>query len=322
METKGFLRGTLIHTKRGPLPIEAVNVGDEVLTHNNTYSAVIDIQKKQVSGQYRLQVQGSPATFAHANQLFYVREKTQKWNNEQQVSERVFSDPIWKKAKDLTKDDFILMGKVNTSNNIKNITKEDCWLLGKFLIKNYVSLKDKTITIYIPEKFKTKLDKIIEGYDHTLTKYKSSWKCVIKDSRFYELCMESRMKKETVIPLSIFTLPDDYQITFLQSYSESKGKITDDYYILKDSCNKLVYQIGILVASINSYGGYSLFIDGEQSWRVQYKDFVPKSANFARIDHELWQPVRQINEIRAHRGTAYSLVTEEGSFVANNLACK
>lgn len=323
METKGFMRGTLVITEYGPVTIENIKVGDKVLTSNNRFEKVIEINKKQISGHFRLQVQGSPATFVHGNQLFYVREKKQKWNNELQLSERSFSEAKWKKAKDLTKNDFIMMGKINKGANIYEINENDCWLLGKFLVRNHISLKDKTITIYLNTEQKEELENHTKSLDCTIQKNKNGLKCIIKDNRFYNLCMMSKMKKDTIIPMPLFYLNDSLQDIFLKSYSEDKGKFADEYFILKDACNKLIYQIGIMVANINSYGGYSLFIDGEQSYRIQYKDNVPKSANFVRIDNRLWQPVRQLNEIRAHRGTAYSLVTEnDGSFIANNLICK
>lgn len=324
METKGFIRGTLVITDKGPKTIETIKVGDMVLTSNNRFEKVLEVRKKQIAGHYRLQVQGSPATFVHGNQLFYVREKKQKWNNKLQLSERIFSEPKWKKAKDLTKNDFIMMGKINKDKNIYNLTEDECWLLGKYLIKNYVSLKDKTITIYIKEEYEKELKERTKKINCNISKSKHMIKCVIKDNNFFEVCLTSRLKKDIIIPMCLFYLPDKMQNIFLKSFSEDKGKFSDDYFILKDKCNKLIYQIGIMVANINSYGGYSLFIDGEQkiSYRIQYKDNVPKSANFVRIDNRLWQPVRQLDEIRAHRGTAYTLITEQdGSFNANNLIC-
>jgi hypothetical protein len=323
METKGFMRGTLVMTDKGPMPIEAIKVGDMVLTSNNRFEKVVEIGKKQIAGHYRLQVQGSPATFVHGNQLFYVREMKRKWDNQSQLSERAFSEPTWKKAKDLTKKDFIMMGKVNKSTNTYNLNDDDCWLIGKFMIKNSVSIKNKTVTINIKEKYLEEVEKRTKHLDCTITKSKGYLKCLIKDEYFFNACMTSRLNKETIIPMALLYLPDKMQDTFLMSFSEDKGKFADEYYILKDSCNKLIYQIGIMVANINSYGGYSLFIDGEQSFRIQFKDNVPKSANFVRIDNRLWQPVRQLNEIKAHRGTSYTLVTEKnGSFNANNLICQ
>lgn len=325
LESKGFMRGTVVMTENGPVYIENIKVGDKVLTSNNRFETVTAVNKRQIAGHYRLQVQGSPATFVHGNQLFYVREKKQKWNNELQLSERIFSEPKWKKAKDLTKNDFIMMGKINKEKNNFEINEHDCWLLGKFLVRNYVSLKDKAITIYIEPEQKDLLEEHVKEFNHTIVKNKNVYRCIIKDERFFDLCMMSRIKKDIIIPMPLLYLPDKLQNIFLKSYSEDKGKFADEYFILKDASNKLIYQVGIMVANINSYGGYSLFIDGEQkiSYRIQYKDNVPKSANFVRIDNRLWQPVRQLNEIKAHRGTAYSLITEsDGSFVANNLICK
>ena len=40
---KGFVKGTLITTDRGLIPIEQLNVGDFVLTHTNKYRKIIEI---------------------------------------------------------------------------------------------------------------------------------------------------------------------------------------------------------------------------------------------------------------------------------------
>ena len=42
METKGFMRGTLVMTEKGPLPIEQVKIGDKVLTSHNRWKIISD----------------------------------------------------------------------------------------------------------------------------------------------------------------------------------------------------------------------------------------------------------------------------------------
>jgi len=86
-----------------------------------------------------------------------------------------------------------------------------------------------------------------------------------------------------------------------------------------------IYQLGQIVSNINSYGGFSLFWEDTKvpSYRIQFKDHVPKSANFVRIKNILWQPIREVVEWRAFRGTLFALVVEnDKSYVANGIVVK
>lgn len=317
---KGFQKGTLITTERGVIPIEKVKIGDMVLTHTNKYRKVLEIKKEDTEGCYRLQTQGSPNTFMGKDQQLICVERTMEYNKETKTSERVFSNRRTKKIEKMSKDDFICIGKNTKRNAI--YTRDEIWFFAKFINKGTLDFNKKETTVYIKKNNK-KYKKYVK--DCKIIETKNYIKCISDNLNIYELC--KYFQNNQTLPSYFMELPDGLLKEFLYSYIEDAGKKTEDnYYFLKHPNKMFVYQIGQIVSNINSFGGFSLFWEeGEKSknYRIQFKNHIPKSANFVRIKNYLWQPVREIVEQLSFRGTLYSLkVDVDKSYVANGIVVK
>lgn len=316
----GFQIGTLITTDKGLIPIEKLKIGDMVLTHTNKYQKILEINKELVEGCYRLQTQGSPNTFMGKDQYIVCIEKSIEYDKENKSSIRTFSNRKNKKISNMNKNDFICIGKNTKRNAIYK--KNEIWFLAKFINKGSIDFNKKEVTIFIK-----KNDKKIKKYikDCKVIETKNFYKCISNNQNIYELCKFFQSHKS--LPSTFMELPDSLLKEFLYSYVSENGKKTDDNYYLVKNINKLfIYQIGQIVSNINSFGGFSLFWEESEknkSYRIQFKDHVPKSANFVRIKNYLWQPVREIVEISAYRGVMYSLkVEKDKSYIANGIVVK
>ena len=317
---KGFQMGTLITTDRGLVPIEKIKVGDMVLTHTNKYRKVLEVNKGKTEGCYRLQTQGSPNTFMGSDQLLVCVEKNIEYDKELKTSTRTFSNRKNKKVSKIDNNDFICIGKNTKRNAIYE--KNEIWFLGKFINKGSLDFQKKEVTIFIKKNTKgyqkyTKNCKVIET--------KNYYKCTTNNQNIYELC--KYFQTHQTLPSKFMELPDGLLKEFMMSYIAENGKKTDDNYFLVKSTNKMfIYQFGQIVSNINSYGGFSLFWEEtskSKNYRIQFKDHVPKSANFVRIKNYLWQPIRDTVEILSYRGTLYSLeVDVDKSYVANGIVVK
>ena len=98
--TGGFpcvLKGTLITTKRGMIPIEEVVVGDQVLTHKNRWRSVITTMKQPSDHYYEVSVQGCPELFITEEHPFYAKKT-------------VDSEPEWIPTKELSKKHLVGLG--------------------------------------------------------------------------------------------------------------------------------------------------------------------------------------------------------------------
>jgi len=319
----GFKSGTLITTDKGLIPIEKLKVGDLVLTHTNKYQKILEINKEYVEGCYKLQTQGSPTTFIGKDQVLSCVEKVkQEYNKETNQSERVFSNRKSKTINKMGKNDFICIGK--NTKRAAQYTNIEIWVLGKFINKGSLDFNKKTITLNISKENK-RLKTRLKNFDYEMKELKNSIKIIIKnEDKLFELCRY--FYNNGNLPLHFMEMPDSLLKEFLSSLCLESAKFTEDeYYILKSTNKMFIYQLGQIVSNINSYGGFSLFWEDTKvpSYRIQFKDHVPKSANFVRIKNILWQPIREVVEWRAFRGTLFALVVEnDKSYVANGIVVK
>lgn len=90
-----FPVGTLILTARGLISIENIQVGDNVLTHQNRWRPVTQIMSRTASTLI-VKGQGHPGIEVTAEHPFFVREQTKIWDNEKRdYNRRVYGDPTW-----------------------------------------------------------------------------------------------------------------------------------------------------------------------------------------------------------------------------------
>lgn len=97
------MAGTLIHTERGLIPIEDVNVSDRVLTHTNSYQRVLAVGNRDNAPLVKVRGMCFKDILCTPNHPFYVRKKFRYGHK----SERRFAEPEWLEAEKLTKDYYI-----------------------------------------------------------------------------------------------------------------------------------------------------------------------------------------------------------------------
>ncbi len=111
-----FTKGTQITTKKNRLSIEAVKVGDAVLTHKGRYRYVYKTQKRLYTGNlYKIKVWGDATQVLNVTEehpFLAVRrqnrnERNRVWNNE------------WLTPKNLKKGDYLMMPVDRTINSFR-----------------------------------------------------------------------------------------------------------------------------------------------------------------------------------------------------------
>ncbi len=105
-----FVAGTKVLTNNGYKNIEEVDLSDKLLTHTGKFQNILNLQKKEYNGElYKLDIKYHPTDIICTEEHpFYVRSNNQG----------LYSEPYWKKASELTMNDYI--GMVITSDNIDN----------------------------------------------------------------------------------------------------------------------------------------------------------------------------------------------------------
>jgi len=97
-----FPAGTLVLTDKGLIPIESIHVGDRVLTHKGRYRKVVATRKQMAKDTVLIKGHGHPGLTTTPNHPFYIRQRSQRWNNPSRRHDNTYSDAAWKAAESLS----------------------------------------------------------------------------------------------------------------------------------------------------------------------------------------------------------------------------
>ena len=148
-----FPAGTLILTQKGYIPIEQIVVGDMVLTHKMRWRPVTATMTSQ-RDELVVKGYGHPGLTCSPGHPFYVCERTDVWDEQKNKYEHIYSAPKWKKAKDLTQNDYwgcpafseeISIPEMKKSNDATitlPIDERLMWLAGRYTGDGWTRLTD------------------------------------------------------------------------------------------------------------------------------------------------------------------------------------
>lgn len=112
-----FTKGNFVMTNNGYKPIEDINVGDYVLTHNNRYCKVLKIGN-EFKETVKLKTQGSILITTTEKHPFYCYDNNNFY---------------WKNISEFKKKDKVVSLKINEEIDLPNFSDIDLYILGRFL---------------------------------------------------------------------------------------------------------------------------------------------------------------------------------------------
>ena len=120
-----FVAGTKVLTDEGYKNIEDVNLSDTLMTHTGKFQKILNLQRTKYNGAlYKIQAKYHTSFTATEKHPFYVREKTRKWNTQTNKYDYSYNKPEWKRAQNLTKNDYFGM-KINQNRIIPEFNFDD-----------------------------------------------------------------------------------------------------------------------------------------------------------------------------------------------------
>ena len=113
-----FIAGTQTLTNNGYKNIEDVELTDKLLTHTGKFQNILNLQRKQYSVElFDIKIKYHPEIISSTEEHpFYVCEKKNKWDSLNRQYNIFFTEPKWKKANELTMNDYF--GMVINNNEI------------------------------------------------------------------------------------------------------------------------------------------------------------------------------------------------------------
>lgn len=131
-----FRAGTLIETINGPVPIEEIKVGDEVLTQSGKYHMVYENSKRECDDELiAIRATGTPIIYTTFEHPFWVKKYIGIGKKDGKL-QQLYSEPEWVEAKDIkSRDKLCLLNKL--FGNI-HIEPDIAYMVGRWLGDGWV----------------------------------------------------------------------------------------------------------------------------------------------------------------------------------------
>lgn len=341
-----FVAGTQILTSSGYKNIEDVVVGDSVLTDKQGWQTVEKIGGKMPTDLVAVKAQGSLLTKCTSSHPFLVMSRKRCWDSLSQKYVTTFSEPIWKQAGDLAKDDFVAVNTPMIEENPLELAEEQCWLLGRYVADGHVRHSKRphrknsyqygvvySIGANKVDEFKKHLNSYHASiYPHS----KSVYRVVISSQTFVELIEKLKLGKGAInktIPSTILNLPKNLAATFLDGYMSGDGCYYEEtkLYSMTTISKTLALSFQRLVQKVYGVGANISFsplpkvcsIEGRickqhDQYSVHFYKENHSSARWVKIGDKIWYPIKKV--VRIDPEMVFNLqVANDHSYTANNI---
>ena len=234
-----FQADTMVFTDKGYIPIQDIQIGDMVLTHNGRYKPVLAVGKRWANNCRKLKAETMLPILTTGNHPF-------------------LTDKDFVECDNLNKGDIVIAAKTDFSG--EDMSLVDAYLLGRYVADGYIidSLRTGRKNSYNHKvvfcvgkgkneqfEFFTFAKHFIKSKDKNVTKY------TIIDKKFMELCKKcgkGALNKQ--IPQIIFSCPTEIKKMFLQGYMDGDGNKYKDGYTATTVSKKLALGLQLLLSSL------------------------------------------------------------------------
>lgn len=342
-----FPKGTMVATDTGYKSIEQVRVGDNVLTHTNSYKPVLKTGGKKAQQLYQVKASGALPILCTAEHPFYIRRMARVWDNDRRAYVCTFADPIWVEAKDLVYDDFLAIPVIKEETNLLNLSDDDCYILGRYLAdghtrKDYCTSENRPNDRHwqlILSVDNTKLDATISKISHKVNAYphtQSTHRVVISSKRLVQIAEQHLGcgASSKFISPTVLNLPKDKLRVFLDGYMGGDGSYIKDKDIwqvstvsrtLSECLVLLVAKLYNTLAMVNKYERpkttaiQGRTVNQNDTYIVRFKTTRPKQAKYYFDGNLLWTRLKDL-ELTDQVSDVFNLeVADDNTYTANNI---
>ena len=272
-----FMANTLVQTSEGLKAIQDVKMGDYVITHKNRMRKVIQTMNREVDTVCAIHAYGVDVIPTTPNHPFWVRAKYFEYRSRKR--KRVFSEPHWVKAKDLTKDHYLSIpvnlnsididwqgikytrkGKEYHLNNLPFDNINFYWLIGRFIGDGWVtstirndckSPREKVTLCCSKQEFWEVVNRVKGLLPYTVIEDKTVYKFIFSNKELHHLLKRyGEGASNKFVHKEILDLPVDKLEAFLDGYLSADGCVVNGRYKCSTVSRKLAYGIAACVNKV------------------------------------------------------------------------
>lgn len=334
-----FTGDTLVLTKDGYKEIKDINIGDYVLTHDNTYQKVLNSQYTGEKEIYKINAMGVDEIKCTSNHKFYVREMYRtypRYENGKRGSIRHFKEPEWVECKDLTKKYYLGIA-INQESIMPQFDNEliynhSFWyLVGRYVGDGWH--QQNSIIICGNE---AKIEELVThikncNFVYRISKNRTCLKVSINSLFLKEITLLfGKGAKNKTVPGFLFDMPIIYIESFLCGYFGADGCYTQSAYKYVSISKKLIYSMAQLVAKTykTTYRIYKTVtsdtrviedrVVNQNDWyEIRYKRNKSKQDKAFYENGYIWYPINKIENTNSIESVYDISVENNHSFTAN-----
>lgn len=305
-----FQADTMVFTDKGYVPIQDIQIGDMVLTHNGRYKPVLAVGKRWANNCRKLKAETMLPILTTGNHPF-------------------LTDKNFVECDKLNKGDFIIAAKTNFLG--EDMSLVDAYLLGRYVADGYVvdsaragrknSYNHKVVFCVGKGKneqfeFFTFAKHFIKSKDKNVTKY------TLIDKNFMELCKKcgkGALNKQ--IPQIIFSCPTEIKKMFLRGYMDGDGNKYKDGYTATTVSKKLALGLQLLLSSLG-YKNHIYFNKRPEKYIIQGRVVNQHDVYQVRFypNAKEWIKEKKIqSKLQIEDNYVYNIeVAEDHTYIADN----
>lgn len=292
---------TIVYTKRGPIPIKNVVIGDKVITDDGNMYPIRKVLDYEYFGDvYKLSIKHSLypliATDMHPlwvikNDVFFQRKFTNIIND----LERNLIQPDFIEVKNINKNDFVGFPIPEYEKDIQHYTEDDCRMYGILLGDGNISSTNNLAYVSLNKETKQDTITFVENYlskqnSHiTYTEINKNIRLTWSRNNMFKFTYEMLYdeNKEKRILNSMMHLPKNKILNIIKGILETDGKVKDYQIVLEITSQSIVegmrymlLRLGILTSGTtrNRIGEEHITKHGKliKNKKISYILIIPK----------------------------------------------
>lgn len=324
-------KGSLVLTKRGYIPIENVEIGDETLTHLGRWKKIIAVQKTgENEDVIKVYAQGVANLICTPTHKIYARDR--KFFGRKKT---LCSDINWYEAQSLEgKYVSLQLPPIEESE----LTKDECWIIGRYVADGHLDSRKHQFFISVGK----------EKYQHFINmagKYIGAVNDKTKECNTYQIglknlsniCRDVMFKigigaMNKVIPSDIMSLNKELSKYFLDGYLSGDGCLINGKIYSTSVSRSLL--LGIAIVAQRVYGKAASVYKGRDErygiisgrtihCNTEWNFCLSNKYCFSKIDEKgnAWKPVKRIEEYG--KADVYNITVEDDhSYTAEGCVVK
>jgi site-specific DNA-cytosine methylase len=340
-----FPKDTPILTKKGYKPIQTVTLDDKLLTHTGKFQKIVNIQRKEYTGRlFDIKLMYYPEMIKCTEEHpFYVRQKIRTWNENTQTYDFSFGDPVWKKATELTINDYCGI-PINTNKNTPKVNmpndnytqsekkpefvldKAEHWFtMGYFTVAGWIEkhVLDNPLICFVFNSNDTKSVSRIKSVLPIESQYSTGGNGLLytcKDQLWYDVL---KRFQNNFVPEWVHDAPTKYIQEFIGGclIGLSSSQKIENRIVVTQSL-EFVYDIQRLCLKLGSIIRVKKIIktNNTYSYEIHFNfDNVNKDYAFIDGDYAWYKISRKEETILEKEETVYNFeVAEDNSYIVHN----